>query len=60
MKIEVISDTHDQIAHIVEFEGILHVNPGTLLDAYKVGMSGKPTVALYETASNQAQLLPVE
>ena len=51
---------HTHIARIREFEGILHVNPGTLLDAYKDGMSEKPTVALYETTSNQAQLLPVE
>ncbi len=52
---------HTHIARIREVEGgILHVNPGTLLDAYKEGMSDQPTVALYDTASNRASLVPVE
>lgn len=51
---------HTHIARIGEFEGILHVNPGTLLDPYKDGMSGKPTLALYDTESDRAQLVPVE
>jgi putative phosphoesterase len=51
---------HSHIAKIEEYEEILHVNPGTLLDRYKEGMSEKPTVAIYETVSNRAQLVYVE
>jgi len=51
---------HTHIAKIRECDGVLAVNPGTLLDRYKEGMSEKPTVAVYETESNSARLVFVE
>ena len=51
---------HTHMAGIGTRDGVLHVNPGTLLAPYKAGMHERPTLALYETRTHEARLVRVE
>lgn len=51
---------HNHIATIRDLDGVLNVNPGTLLDQYKEGMSKWPTLAIYDTRTNTAELVKVK
>jgi putative phosphoesterase len=48
---------HNHVAAVGERDGVLCVNPGTLLEGHGPGMSEKPTIALYDTKAHRARLI---
>ena len=51
---------HNHIASISETAGVLSVNPGTLMDKHREGVSDRPTVAIYDTVTHKAKLFYVD
>ena len=51
---------HNHIASIKDADGVLYVNPGTLMDKHRVGVSDRPTISIYNTKIHKAKLVYVE
>jgi hypothetical protein len=51
---------HDHVAKIEEKRGMVYINPGTLLRETFPWLTARPSVAVYDTASNQAGLLSLD
>ncbi len=54
--VDVLIYGHDHKAKIERKDGILYINPGTLLRETFPWLKGKPSYALYDTVSREAEL----